>query len=417
MRFGSRAPVFFAAVAIAGCLSLPDPRALAGQIGRVIGAPLCRPASTPASSSSASCESGRSAGAGSRRMVVYVGSADHRLYALDATNGNKLWSYKAGGPIRSKPVLANGNVYFTSGRSVYALSAGSGVFLWRSRMGHVINGSPATNGTRVFVDSGLCCATGVLYALNARNGKKVWTRVVGDGFSSPACCFYSRAFRHGLLFVGYRDGKVAAVQSRTGRVVWSFNAGGDVQAAPRLKDGVVYLGSGNGKVYALDATTGRKKWSFHILGDTSVETTPLVKNGVAYVGACDSHVYALNARSGSQIWAYATDGCVPTAPAAGANDVFVGCQSGSELPHCFSVYAINRSTGRKAWTHATGGSVSSSPALANGVVYVGSDDHSIYALRSSTGAVVWRFRTQGGVASSPVLAVCGGSKRGRCRRA
>ena len=46
--------------------------------------------------------------------VVYVGSADHNVYALNAGTGAKLWSYTAGGVSDSSPAVANGVVYVGS---------------------------------------------------------------------------------------------------------------------------------------------------------------------------------------------------------------------------------------------------------------------------------------------------------------
>jgi len=44
---------------------------------------------------------------------LFVGSGDSRLYALNATDGSKLWSYKAGGSIwGSSPGIENGRVFF-----------------------------------------------------------------------------------------------------------------------------------------------------------------------------------------------------------------------------------------------------------------------------------------------------------------
>ena len=42
--------------------------------------------------------------------VVYVGSDDGNVYALNAATGAKLWSY-ATGKLESSPAVANGVVY------------------------------------------------------------------------------------------------------------------------------------------------------------------------------------------------------------------------------------------------------------------------------------------------------------------
>ena len=58
--------------------------------------------------------------------VVYVGSADGNVYALNASTGAKLWSYHAGG-IDSSPAVANGVVYVGSADgSLYAFGLPDG---------------------------------------------------------------------------------------------------------------------------------------------------------------------------------------------------------------------------------------------------------------------------------------------------
>src|SRR5438105_12180650 len=43
--------------------------------------------------------------------VVYIGSDDGKMYALDAKTGTRLWSYRTGNIIDSSPAVANGGVY------------------------------------------------------------------------------------------------------------------------------------------------------------------------------------------------------------------------------------------------------------------------------------------------------------------
>jgi outer membrane protein assembly factor BamB len=53
--------------------------------------------------------------------VVYVGSDDHKMYALDASTGNELWSYNTGDEVTSSPAVVNGELYFGSGDgNIYA---------------------------------------------------------------------------------------------------------------------------------------------------------------------------------------------------------------------------------------------------------------------------------------------------------
>ena len=53
--------------------------------------------------------------------VVYVGSDDDNVYALNARTGAKLWSYATGSAVDSSPAVASGMIYVGSGDDkVYA---------------------------------------------------------------------------------------------------------------------------------------------------------------------------------------------------------------------------------------------------------------------------------------------------------
>ena len=46
--------------------------------------------------------------------VVYVGSTDHTLYALNADTGDRVWSFETSAGIQSSPAVAGGIVYVGS---------------------------------------------------------------------------------------------------------------------------------------------------------------------------------------------------------------------------------------------------------------------------------------------------------------
>jgi outer membrane protein assembly factor BamB len=58
--------------------------------------------------------------------VIYTGSYDGNVYALNATSGAKLWSYTTGFGVDSSPAVADGVVYIASYHGyVYALGGSS----------------------------------------------------------------------------------------------------------------------------------------------------------------------------------------------------------------------------------------------------------------------------------------------------
>ena len=124
----------------------------------------------------------------------------------------------------------------------------------------------------------------------------------------------------GLWFCGGDDGKVKAIDARTGQLCWEFRTPSPIKYPPTLWEGRAFFGSGDGYVYALEAATGREIWRFraapverhvHAYGSLSstwpAQSGVLVHDGVAYfaAGIVDydgTYVYALDAKTGQIVW-------------------------------------------------------------------------------------------------------------------
>ncbi len=87
--------------------------------------------------------------------VVYVGSGNGNIYALNALTGEYLWNYLTGGDVESSPAVADGVVYVGSNDgNIYALDATTGVLIWSYATGSSAFSSPAVAGGAVFVGGG-----------------------------------------------------------------------------------------------------------------------------------------------------------------------------------------------------------------------------------------------------------------------
>ena len=129
-----------------------------------------------------------------------------------------------------------------------------------------------------------------------------------------------------LVFLCGDDGKVRALDGKTGSLKWSFATAGSIKQPPTLWKGRAYVGSSDGAVYCLEAATGRLLWRFRaapverriMAYDRLCSTWPvtsgvLVQDGVAYAaaGVIDydgTYVYALDAETGKPIWGNTTSG-------------------------------------------------------------------------------------------------------------
>lgn len=68
--------------------------------------------------------------------VVFVGSSEQNLYAIDAFTGDIIWAYKTEGSINSTPLVVQGKVMFLSYDGYfYALDQTSGELSWKFKTG------------------------------------------------------------------------------------------------------------------------------------------------------------------------------------------------------------------------------------------------------------------------------------------
>lgn len=126
----------------------------------------------------------------------------------------------------------------------------------------------------------------VVYALEARTGKQIWRYdpQVPRQHGAKACCDVVNrgvAIYRGKVFVGTLDGRLVALDARTGSPVWdvaTVEMGREytITGAPRVVKGKVIIGNGGaeygvrGYVSAYDAETGRRIWRcYTVPGDPS----------------------------------------------------------------------------------------------------------------------------------------------------
>jgi outer membrane protein assembly factor BamB len=297
--------------------------------------------------------------------VVYVGSWDEHVYALDASTGAEQWSFDTGDSAVSSPAVDRGVVYVGTATTLRALDASTGGVLWTFGTGGTVWSSPAVLDGVVYVGA----TDGKVYAVNARTGTMLWS------FATGSTIFYSSpAVAKGLMYIGSTDHNIYALDASTGAQEWSFTTGGAITwSSPAVAYGLVFVGSGDGKIYALDASTGAQEWSFTTGGE--VTSSPAVANGVVYVGSVDGNVYALDAITGAKSWSYSTGGgSVYSSPAVAAGVLYGGTWNAGNR-----VFALDSSNGTELWSFGLGEIISASPAVADGMVLIGSYFGGIHA--------------------------------------
>jgi outer membrane protein assembly factor BamB len=328
--------------------------------------------------------------------TVYVGSYDGKFYAIDARSGTTRWKFTTEGERRfeakglhglqpksqtiadpydvflSSPTVAGGVVYFGSGDGhLYALDAATGELRWKFKTGDVVHASPAYADGVVYVGSW----DSYFYALDARTGAEKWRFRGGEdpmihnqvGFQSSA------AVVDGVVYTGCRDSNLYAIDAATGREKWRFNnAGSWVISSPAVSNGKVIFGTSDTSLYlVVDAGTGKPL--VEQKGKAFVFSSPSVAGSVVFVGVLNGTLEARDVASGDLLWEYQTE----------TSRQNKGWVLTSERR--FNAPMLFRSPWREAPIVAADrqfaiGAIFSSPLVVGGVVYVGSTDGSMYAL-------------------------------------
>jgi len=153
--------------------------------------------------------------------------------------------------------------------------------VWRARLGGSGIGPQYSGEAEPIVYDGvLYIVTGAddVFAVSIDSGEVLWSYAANlDPAIDTICCGWTNrglALGEGKIFVGQLDGKLVALDQRTGEAVWSVQAerwqeGYSITSAPRYYAGLVITGFAGaefgtrGRVKAYDAGSGELIWTFY----------------------------------------------------------------------------------------------------------------------------------------------------------
>ncbi len=380
---------------------------------------------------------------------LLVGSQFGDLFALNKNTGKIGWHFLASAAIRGAiAVVKKGNsitAFFADySTNVYAVDVRTGKQIWNTRASidqqSAITGSVVVYGDRVFVPISstevatavfgkydCCFSSGAVVALDASNGKMVWThRVIAQKAivagrkkngkpyygpsGAPVWCSPTVDTKRGWLYIGTGENytnpttntsdAIQAIEMKTGKLIWNFQGtqhdaynsacpflvncpekqGQDLDfgMAPILvkgKDGrdVLVAGQKSGNVFALSPDQGKLIWK-----------TRIGKGGAL----------------GGIHWGMATDGKLVYA--ANADNILAVDKTDSLVNPSPGLYALDLLTGKIVWKTPAPDCMgikdcysanSAAPAVIPGVVFAGALDGHIRGYASKTGKILWEFNT------------------------
>jgi quinohemoprotein ethanol dehydrogenase len=195
-----------------------------------------------------------------------------------------------------------------------------------------------------------------VFALDAHTGAMKWTHHahLNQKIATICCGWTNRgvALGDGKVYVGQLDGKLVALDQKTGRVDWStqvgrYQQGYTITNAPLYYKGRIYTGiSGGeygirGRVMAYDAKTGKEDWRFYTIpgpGQVGHDTWPATGNAWKHGGAPVWQTPAVDPKLG--LLYFSTGNASP--------DLYGAKRAGDNL-FASSIVALDAATGKYRW--------------------------------------------------------------------
>ena len=227
--------------------------------------------------------------------VLYVASSDGEVAAISAADGDRLWRVELERPLSGGVGYHDRSLYLGGADgSVLQLSANDGVVEWEAAVSGEVLAAPAVSDEWVIVQT----YDGKLLGFQPGADEPAWT------FTSDVPVLTLRGTSTPILvgdnaIAGFGDGKVVAVDVNSGNVSWESRIGVpqgsseidrivDIDGAMTQQGIELFVASYQGRVAALDSRTGRKLWQQNVSSVTGTH----VGFGNVYVADVDGTLSA-----------------------------------------------------------------------------------------------------------------------------
>ncbi|HEC13344.1 MAG TPA: outer membrane protein assembly factor BamB [Acidiferrobacteraceae bacterium] len=237
--------------------------------------------------------------------TVYVADSRGQVSAFNAQTGKTVWSTHTKLPVTGATGVGEGLVLVgTRDGEVIALDAANGKISWRSQLSSEILSPPAASQGIVVART----VDGKVFGLAVEDGHSIW--IYERGVPSLSLRGTAAPYIHGSKVInGFASGKLAANDLQSGVVLWESSVGFshgrnelerliDVDAQPVAFGDVLYTAAYQGKVVAMELKTGRILWE----QKASTFNDIAVDDSRVFVSDEKTGVIALDRAKGNPIW-------------------------------------------------------------------------------------------------------------------
>jgi alcohol dehydrogenase (cytochrome c) len=406
--------------------------------------------------------------------VGYFQDAANNVWAAEIATGKILWRHDYNLPNEGPNglTLDNGILYGTAATKAFALNAQTGHEIWHtgrlidtaaqgrkaiklaakqgvtpikgvSPAGQGLNFAPQVSDGRVIVSTSGQPTGGVLYALSATTGKKLWSlqevvrprdRPLGGAAGTAGAWNAPAIGPDGTIYLGignpYRDNEqgidhatpllydnsVIAVDPANGKVKWHFQGvpndfyDWDMQISPMFTTvngrNVIIAGGKMGDVYELDAATGRLIFKTPVGKHNGHDNDSVLALHHKFHPKYPYRVYPgdlggieTNGATDGNVAYVSTVNLYQTRPSATA--VIAGMQpinqgTGDEV-------AVDLTTGKVLWSTKLPSPAFGAATISNDLVFTTTYNGRVIAFSRATGKIVWQGKLPSGTNSPLVI--------------
>jgi eukaryotic-like serine/threonine-protein kinase len=374
--------------------------------------------------------------------MLFIGSRDSGVYAIETQTGKISWKRKTGGWVDASPLVQDGKVVVGSRDGfLYLMDMLSGAVLHTIRSGLQLSSVITTSGGDIISASGPPYNTLSIY-----NSPFLTSATMTPVFTSqlPQLTYSSPAIFGTVTAIGSNNGAVLGINTATGKTLWSYQtAGGIYLSSPAISDSTLYIAPGDAdrSVYAIDLNTGSLYWKkasgasqalskkssantirpedfVKLLrlspADRDITINRLKSSGIAVPDVFSTGQSAfgrgLQKRAASPVKSFYSYGEIRTSSVAvGEKNVYVVQKELGYPGQKFSIIAFDKYFGDELWSFSdtlpgNHFSYCSSPVVTSSAVFFGWAEGRIYGLDKSKGTVLWRDTLEGDIISSPAIA-------------
>lgn len=284
--------------------------------------------------------------------LVIQGNSIDGLVAYEKETGRKKWSLPISNGVEPSAALIRDRLFVgASDGNFYSIAASTGLIQWSFA-------TKAENLSAPLLDEGVVyfmAGNNVFYALDAATGQQMWLYSRQDTSQFSIRGGSQAALKNGVLYVGFSDGSLVALNAKSGSVVWETQ----LNRNKRFRD---------------------------------IDATPVIDGDQLYIAGYDDKLYSVSLDKGEILWRI--DGGGYQAVTLAGDKLFYSTSNGE-------VWALKKSTGEKIWTYKIPDGVGTQVIPYKGSVVFGESQGKLVFLDPSTGSVLGKMEPGRGILSTP----------------